>query len=178
MRKFAVGAAMAALSVSGLGLAATGAADAAAAAKPSAQDVTWMTSNAQTDLAEISLGTLVASKSTNAGTLSLAKVTKSQHKMALAKLTTIAKDFHVALPTSPNAAQLKQAAQLKKLSGITFDKTYDKDQIAGHVLSITQTKTEIKAGSDAKVVGFAKYYLPVAEMHLKMAQKLQTTLNP
>jgi hypothetical protein len=46
--------------------------------KPSAQDVTWMTANAQTDLAEISLGTLVASKSTNAGTLSLAKVTKSQ----------------------------------------------------------------------------------------------------
>jgi hypothetical protein len=37
----------------------------------------------------------------------------------------------VTLPTSPNATQLKQAAQLKKLSGITFDKTYDKDQIAG-----------------------------------------------
>ena len=178
MRKLATGAALAALSVSGLGLAATGAADAAATAKPSAQDVTWMTANAQTDLAEISLGTLVASKSTNTATLSLAKTTKSQHKTALAKLTVIAKASHVTLPTSPNATQLKQAAQLKKLSGITFDKTYDKDQIAGHILSITQTKAEIKKGSDTKVVGFAKYYLPIAEMHLKMAQKLQTTLNP
>jgi putative membrane protein len=177
MKKFIAGAVMAGLSVSGLGLAATGAADAAATMKPSAQDVTWMRANAQTDLAEISLGTLVASKSTNAGTLSLAKVTKSQHKAALAKLTAIATDLHITLPTSPNVTQLKQAGELKKLSGLTFDKTYDADQIAGHLLSITQTKSEIKKGSDSKVVGFAKYYLPVAEMHLKMAQKLKTELG-
>jgi len=176
MRKLATAAAMAVLSVPGLGLAATGAADAAATMKPSAQDITWMTANAQTDLAEISLGTLATSKSPNAETLSLAKVTKAQHKAALAKLTTVAKDLHVTLPTSPNAAQLKQATQLKKLSGLTFDKTYDTDQIAGHVLSITQTKSEITKGHDSKVVGFAKYYLPIAEMHLKMAQKLKTEL--
>jgi len=178
MKKFTVGAAMAVLSVSGLGLVATGAADASATVKPSTQDVTWMKSNAQTDLAEISLGTLVASKSTNADTLSLAKITKSQHTTALSKLSTLAKGLHVTLPTSPNATQLKQAAQLKKLSGLTFDKTYDQDQIAGHILSISQTNTEISKGRDAKVVNFANYYLPIAEMHLKMAQKLQTTLNP
>jgi putative membrane protein len=175
MRKIATGAAVAVLSVSGLGVAAGAA---SASAKPSSQDVTWMTSNAQTDLAEISLGTLVASKSTNAETLSLAKVTKSQHTAALGKLTTIAKSLHVSLPTSPNALQLKQATQLKKRSGLNFDNTYDQDQIAGHVLSISQTKSEIKKGGNAKVVAFAKYYLPVAEMHLKMAQKLRTVLNP
>jgi putative membrane protein len=176
MRTLATGAAVAVLSVSGLGVA-TGAASAAATAKPSAQDVTWMTTNAQTDLAEISLGTLVASKSTNADTLSLAKVTKSQHTMALRKLTTIAQGLHITLPTSPNATQLKQANQLKKLSGRRFDKTYDQDQIAGHVLSVSQTNTEISKGRDAKVVGFANYYRPIAEMHLKMAQKLKTELN-
>jgi putative membrane protein len=174
MRKFAAGAATAVLSVSGLGLAATS--STAATMKTSSQDVTWMTANAQTDLAEISLGTLVASKSTNANTLSLAKVTKSQHKLALAKLSTLAKGLHVTLPTSPNATQLNQASQLKKLSGLTFDKTYDQDQIAGHVLSIRQTNTEISKGREAKVVDFANYYLPIAEMHLKMAQKLKTEL--
>jgi putative membrane protein len=174
MGRFAVGAATAVLSVSGLGLATTGAT--AATMKAATQDVTWMTANAQTDLAEISLGTLVASKSTNADTLSLAKVTKSQHKLALAKLSTLAKSLHVTLPTSPNAAQLKQANQLKKLSGMSFNKTYDQDQIAGHVLSISQTNTEISKGRDAKVVDFANYYLPIAQMHLKMAQKLKTEL--
>jgi putative membrane protein len=176
MRKLATGAAMAVLSVSGLGLATTGAAD-AAATKPSTQDVTWMKANAQTDLAEISLGTLVASKSKNADTLSLAKITKSQHQMALTKLSAIAKELHVTLPTSPTATQLKQATVLKKLSGMNFDKTYDLDQIQGHVLSITQTGTEIAKGDNAKVVSFAKYYLPIAQMHLKMAQKLKTELS-
>jgi putative membrane protein len=174
MRKFAAAAATAVLSVSGLGLAATS--STAGTMKASSQDVAWMTANAQTDLAEISLGTLVASKSTNADTLSLAKVTKSQHKLALTKLSTIAKGLRVTLPTSPNATQLKQASQLKKLSGLTFDKTYDQDQIAGHVLSIRQTNTEISKGREAKVVDFANYYLPIAEMHLKMAQKLKTEL--
>jgi putative membrane protein len=179
MRKLATGAALAVLSVSGLGLTATGAANAAPTMKASTQDVTWMTANAQTDLAEISLGTLVASKTTNAETLSLAKVTKSQHKTALAKLSTVAKELHVTLPTSPNATQLKQAAQLKKLSGLTFDKTYEQDQIAGHLLSISQTNTEISKGIDAKVVDFANYYLPIAKMHLKMARTLKTDLrNP
>jgi predicted outer membrane protein len=176
MRKLATGAALAVLSVSGLGLATTGAADAASTTKPSTQDVTWMTANAQTDLAEISLGTLVASKSTNADTRSLAKVTKSQHKAALAKLTTIAKGLHVTLPTSPNTTQLAQATALKKLSGMDFNKTYDLDQIQGHVLSISQTGTEIAKGDNAKVVSFAKYYLPVAQMHLKMARTLKTEL--
>ena len=175
MRKCAAGAAIVVLSVSGA-VAATGVADAASTMKPSAQDVTWMTANAQTDLTEISLGTLVASKSTNADTRSLAKVTKSQHKTALIKLSTLAKDYHVTLPTSPNATQLKQSAQLKKLSGLKFDKTFDHDQIAGHLLSISQTKSEIAKGSSSKVVGFAKYYLPIADMHLKMAQKLKTEL--
>ena len=173
--KFATGAAMAVLSVSGLGLATTGAAN-AAATKPSTQDITWMKANAQTDLAEISLGTLVLSKSTNADTRSLAKVTKSQHTVALAKLTTIAKGLHVTLPTSPSTTQLTQANALKKLSGMNFDKTYDLDQIQGHVLSITQTGNEIAKGDNAKVVSFAKYYLPIAEMHLKMAKTLKTEL--
>ncbi len=177
MKKFAAGATIAALSLSGFGLAAAGAANAAATVKASAQDVTWMTSNAQTDLAEISAGTLVLSKSTNADTRSLAKVTKSQHQAALTKLRIVAKNLHVTLPKSPNPTQSKQAAQLKKLSGLTFDKTYDQDQIAGHVLSIRQTKIEIAKGSDAKVVAFARDYLPVAEMHLKMAQKLKTELS-
>jgi putative membrane protein len=177
MKRLPAVAAVVAMSLSGLGLATTGAANAAAAGKPSTQDVTWMKANAQTDLAEISLGTLVASKSTNASTLSLAKVTKSQHRTALAKLTAIAKGLHITLPTSPNKMQLTQASALKKLSGMDFNKTYDLDQIQGHELSISQTGSEIAKGADAKVVSFAKSYLPIAEMHLKMAQKLKTQLG-
>jgi predicted outer membrane protein len=73
--------------------------------------------------------------------------------------------------------QLTQAAALKKLSGMGFNKTYDLDQIQGHKLSISQTGTEIAKGDNGKVVSFAGYYLPIAEMHLKMAQKLKMELS-
>jgi putative membrane protein len=176
MKKIAIGAAVAALSVPALGLAAAGSAGAAtgtATSKASAQDAKWMKSNAQTDLTEISAGKLVLSKSSNADTRRLAKVTKAQHTLALSKLRGLANRSGVTLPTSPNAMQLQQAAALKKLSGLPFDRAYDKAQIAGHRLSISQTKLEINKGTDRPVVAFAKHYLPVAEMHLKMAQKLK-----
>jgi predicted outer membrane protein len=180
MKRIAAGAATVALSIPGLlGLAATGTAGATttAASKPSAQDLKWLRSNAQTDLAEISLGTLVQKKSSNAGTLRLARITKSQHKTVLAKLRVLAQDLHVTVPASPSSAQLKQASQLKTLSDLTFDKTYDNDQITGHKLSIGQTKLETRKGTNSRVVRFAKHYLPIAEMHLKMAEKLKRALT-
>jgi putative membrane protein len=176
MKRFATGAAIAVLCVPAAGLAETGSAGAATTAatgKPSAQDIKWMKSNAQTDLAEISAGKLVQSKSRTPGVLRLAKVTETQHAQVLAKLRALAQHLKVTLPTSPNTMQQAQAAALKKLSGVDFDTTYDLDQIAGHKLSISQTETEIKKGTTSTVVGFAKTYLPTAEMHLKMAVKLK-----
>jgi hypothetical protein len=41
----------------------------------------------------------------------------------------------------------------------------------GGFLTPSQTSAEIKHGEDSKVVGFAESYLPIAEMHLKRAQK-------
>jgi putative membrane protein len=176
MKRIVVGAAFAALSVPAFGLAAAGSAGAAtrtASSRASAQDVKWMKSNAQTDLTEVSAGKLVLSKSSNVDTRRLARITKTQHTMVLAKLSKLADRSGVTLPTSPNAMQLRQAAALKKLSGLPFDRAYDKAQIAGHKLSISQTKLEVKKGTDNTVVAFARYYLPVAEMHLKMAEKLK-----
>jgi putative membrane protein len=181
MKRIVMGAAAAALSVAAVGLATAGAAGAtgrAAMSKPSAQDVKWMRSNGQTDLTEIAAGKLVLAKSGNAPTRQLAKVTKRQHAMVLVKLTKLAHGSGVTLPKTPNAMQRKQAAALKKLGGLTFDRAYDKAQIAGHKQSISQTKLEIKRGTSSTVVAFAKHYLPVAEMHLKMAEKLKGQITP
>ena len=45
------------------------------------------------------------------------------------------------------------------------------DQVKGHLLSIAKTKTEIAKGSNALVIKYAKAYLPVAQMHLRMARR-------
>jgi putative membrane protein len=148
-----------------------------ATARPSGQDVWWMKTNAQTDLAEIALGKLAMSKSHNADLLKVAKVTMADHETALAKLKVLAGKEHVTLPAAPSASQQKQAWELKHLWGHRFNLAWDNTEIAGHKLSISQTRTEIAKGSAPAVTGFAKYYLPIAKMHLAMAEKLHRELT-
>ncbi len=50
-------------------------------------------------------------------------------------------------------------------------------EISGHEVSIVQTQAEIAEGSDPAVAGFARYYLPMAEMHLKLAVADSIALN-
>ncbi len=141
-----------------------------AATAPSTADTTFMTANEQTNLAEITLGNLALTRSSSSAVRGLAQKTVSDHKVAQAKLKGVATKLNVTLPSAPNATQRAQAAQLKGLSGASFDQLYLRNQVAGHKLSITGTNKEISSGSSMTVVGYAKGYLPVAQMHLKMAQ--------
>jgi putative membrane protein len=124
----------------------------AQAAAVSAQDATWAMSNAQTDLAEITIGGIAEQRALQPDTKMMAEVTMSDHEQA-------------------------QAAQLRTVPSAQFDATYDSFQIAGHEQSISQTQTEIANGSNAAVKNFAASYLPVAEKHLQMAETDFAALN-
>jgi putative membrane protein len=184
MRKIMMGTAAFALTAAlgtGSAVIASGTAQAAttatAAARPSAQDVIWMKTNAQTDYAEISLGKLAMAKSRNTDLLMAAKVTMTDHEAALAKLKVLAKKDGVTLPAQPNAEQRATAAKLKTFPVARFNLNWDTNEILGHKLSIKQTDTEISKGSVTAVTQFAKYYLPVAKMHLAMVEKLYGELT-
>lgn len=184
MRKIMMGTAAVALTAAlgtGSAVIASGPAEAAttasAAVRPSAQDVLWMKNNAHTDYAEIALGKLAMAKSHNADLLKVAKVTLTDHEAALAKLKAVAKEEGVTLPTQPNAEQRATAAKLATFPVAKFNLNWDTNEILGHKLSIMQTDTEIAKGSAPAVTSFAKYYLPVAKMHLAMVEKLYQELT-
>ncbi|MBO1765464.1 DUF4142 domain-containing protein [Allobranchiibius sp. GilTou38] len=141
-----------------------------AATSPSTADKTFVTANEQVNLAEIAIGQLAMTHSSSAAVRTLAQKTMSDHMAAKAKLTTVAANLGLPLPSAPNAMQQAQAAQLKGLTGSSFDQLYLRDQVAGHETSIAGTDTEIRTGSSATVVSYARGYLPVAQMHLRMAQ--------
>lgn len=147
----------------------------------SPQDRTFMTQNAQTDLAEIAAGKLAVGRATTAPIRQTAQTIMSDHQQILSQLQGLARDLHVTLPSSPDAMQQQQAQQLEASSGTAFDHTYLQDETKGHQTSIAQTQQEINSGSDQQVVQFAKSYLPGAEQHLKMVQNLSSpsgTSNP
>jgi len=141
-----------------------------AVAAPSSQDTDYITANGQTSLAEITIGQLALQRAQNTATRELAQMTLTDHQAALAKLQTVAAQLGVPVPTEPNADQKKDAATLEAVDDAAFDLTYAQIQVAGHQKSIAGTNQEISAGSDPAVIGYANDYLPVATMHLQMAQ--------
>lgn len=140
-----------------------------ASAAPSAQDRAFVTANAQTDLAELTLAGIAQSRAQYPATKELATKTAGDHRAALDKLTAVAKTLGITLPTEPNAAQQADAAKLKSVATSSFDVTYDSVQVTGHQLSISDTQTELSGGTDTSVVTYARGYLPVAQGHLTMA---------
>jgi putative membrane protein len=149
----------------------------ASAAAPAAADSTFMHDNAQTNLAEITIGKIAESRAESADTKALAEKTMTDHEAALTKLKAVAKSVGFTLPDAPNAAQQADAAKLTSVSQDQFDLTYAQVQVAGHQLSIAGTKTELATGTSTEVKNYAAGYLPVAQMHLVMAQDLLTTLG-
>jgi putative membrane protein len=138
----------------------------------SQQDQTFMSQNAQTDLAEISAGQLAAQRATNSQLRQDVQTIASDHQQALSKLQDLARNLHVTLPNSPDPAQQQQAQQLQATSGAAFDQAFIQAMIQGHQTSINQTQQEIQSGSNPQVVDFAKTYLPSAQKHLQMIQQL------
>lgn len=141
-----------------------------AAADTNDQDATFITANAQTNLAEITLGQLALDRAQYDSTRELAQMTLTDHQAALAKLQGVAADLGVTLPDAPNAEQQSQAALLQSVDTADFDAAYAQIQVAGHQKSIASTNAELSGGSDASVLAYAEGYLPVATHHLEMAQ--------
>lgn len=142
----------------------------------SQQDQTFMTQNAQTDLAEVTVGQLAAQRATTAPIRQAAQTIASDHQQVLSKLQDLARTLHVTLPNSPDATQQQLAQQLNATSGAAFDQAYLQGMIQGHQTSINQTQQEIQSGSNPQVIDFAKSYLPGAQKHLQMVEQLSA--NP
>lgn len=165
LRRVACG--IAAMAVAGA--AALGAAG-SAAADTNDQDAAFIQANAQTNLAEITLGELALQRAQYDSTRELAQMTLTDHQTALGQLQEVADGLGVTLPDAPNAEQQSQAATLQAIDTADFDAAYAQIQVAGHQKSIANTEAELSGGSDASLLAYAQGYLPVATHHLEMAQ--------
>lgn len=130
----------------------------------------WAQSNAQTDLAEITIGQIAQARASYPATRALAARTMSDHVAALAQLQHVAAQVGASLPSTPNADQQATAAKLRSVASSAFDATYDQAQVTGHNQSIAGTNAEVAAGTNSSVVAYARSYLGVAQMHLQMAE--------
>jgi putative membrane protein len=141
------------------------------------KDKTFLMQNQQTNLAEISLGKVVAERTTNEAVKALANHVVEDHQMVSQQNMDLAKRLGVTLPTEPNATQKAMAQSVMAKSGTAFDMAYAKGEVEGHTTSISQTKAEMSSGTNADVKAFATDYLPKAQEHLDQARSVNSQLS-
>jgi len=146
------------------------AAGAAMSGSATGQDTNFAVKAAQGGMAEVKLAAVAMQHSKNATVLAFARKMNADHTAANAKLATIVKSEGMMPPSDVGPMNKAVMAKLEGLSGAAFDSAYLKSQVTGHQQMLALMQKEASAGSDAKLVAFAKMNVPVVQQHLTMAQ--------
>lgn len=130
---------------------------------------------AQANIAEVAAGKLAIMKSNNAEVKHFAQMMITDHSKGLDDTKAVAMKKNFALPTEPDNAHKKMAADMAKLSGATFDQQYVKNAgVADHMKVDAALKEDIASAQDADVKALAAKLEPIVAHHLEMAKALQT----
>lgn len=140
-------------------------------------DAKFATAAANGGLAEVALGKLALTKTTNASIKDFANMMIMDHGKANDELMAIAKAKNITLPAQPDSAHLKKAADLGKLSGADFDKQYVSTMIDGHKKTLDLMNDEAKNGKDSTLKAFAAKTAPVVQKHLDAINKIKDNMK-
>jgi len=140
-------------------------------------DAKFATTAANGGLAEVALGKLALTKTTNQSIKDFANMMVTDHSKINDQLAVIAKAKNITLPAEPDSAHLKKADDLSKLSEADFDKQYVSAMIEGHKKTLDLMNNEAKSGTDADLKAFAAQTAPMVQMHLDAINKIKDNLK-
>jgi putative membrane protein len=140
------------------------------------QDRAFMAAAAQANIAEIAISKNVELRVAQPLD-SVAARYISDHTTSLAELGQIAADLGVAIPASPSAQQLAEAAQIESQSGHNLTVAFAQASIIAHEQAIVLFRKETTSGSNWKVKDYASATMPVLKMHLSMAEQAASELG-
>jgi putative membrane protein len=162
-------------------MAGTAAPTAGVAASPTAQPVSsqdrmFMADASQINLTEIALGTYIQAHASTATVKDLGAQYARDHAAAQDRLRALASRLHVALPTAPGAQLGSIMSRIEAQKGRHLDVDFVRFSVVGHEAAIALTRKEQGAGSNPQVKAYAAYFLPMLQMHLKMAEHAASAL--
>lgn len=141
------------------------------------KDAEFATSAANGGMAEVELGKLAASKTTNAQIKDFAQMMIKDHGKANDELTAIAKAKNITLPTTVDNEHQQKFQDLQSRSGKDFDKAYVDAMVDGHKKTLDLLQNEAKNGQDPDLKAFASKTAPVVEMHLNAINKIHDQIK-
>ena len=141
----------------------------------SATDTDFANMAAMGGNAEIAWAKVAMQKSTNKGVQKYASKMVKDHTKAGNNLMKVAMKHNMTLPTGMSDEQSQMLSQLQQASAADFDKMYiQMSGVDAHQKMEALFQGEVSNGADADLKGFASKTLPTVQMHLKMAQDMNS----
>jgi len=142
-----------------------------------ADDAKFATSAANGGMAEVALGKLALSKSTDATIKNFATMMVTDHGKANDELAAIAKTKNITLPATIDADHQKKLDDLAKLTRKDFDKAYVDAMVDGHKKTLDLMQDAAKNCKDADLKAFAAKTAPTVQMHLDAINKIHDAMK-
>jgi putative membrane protein len=155
----------------------TGTATNATGGTLSQDDQNFAMKAAQGGLAEVSLGSVAASKATNADVKSFGQRMQTDHGKAGDELKQWASTKGITLPTDTDAEHKATAEKVSKESGKAFDKAYMDAMVKDHDKDVNEFKEAQGKVTDPDLKAWIDKTLPVIQDHQKMAHDLAGKLK-
>ena len=122
------------------------------------------------DIAETQVGQLVAEKGQSQAAKELGAMLSADHSAHLAKLTALAQQNGVTVPSEPSDAAKAMHDSLSSKTGAEFDSALKSAMIADHEKNIA--KYQQQASGSGPLAALAKETVPVLQKHLDAAKKI------
>lgn len=141
------------------------------------QDRKFMMQAAMSDMNEIQSAQAALQKSSSDGVKQYAQKMIDDHTRMSEEGKALAAQKGITLPTDVDPKMKMMMTKMQAMSGADFDKNYiktagDKD----HRKTEKDFQREISKGSDADIKAAAQKNLPTVQMHLQMAQSMESSM--
>ena len=140
-------------------------------------DSEFLVDIAEVNLAEIEIGKLVQTKSTNPEVKKFGKMLVDEHTKSASEVSALAKAKNFTLPTSLTEDGQEEYKKLNEKSGLDFDKKFADMMIDGHEKAIDKLQKATKDAKDEDVKLWASNNIAPLTAHLEHAKLLKQGLD-
>jgi putative membrane protein len=149
----------------------------AASAVTGTSDTSFVNEAAIGGMAEVELGKLAASKSTNADVKKFGQMMVTDHTAANNELKALAAKKNWTLPTDIDSSHKSTMDDLKGRTGADFDKEYVEEMVDDHEKDVSAFEDKAKNATDPDLKAFAEKTLPVLRKHLDAIKAIQAKMK-
>jgi putative membrane protein len=127
-------------------------------------------------LAEVEMARIAVEKSSNADVRAFANMIEKDHSAALQDLSELMTHKNVSPPKTLEGTTQQDIRRMQTLQGADFDREFINMMVAGHQKTLGMFRDQLTSAQNPDVRDHVEDLLPILEMHLDKALRLQSKL--